>query len=198
MNTFVHPDIPARALARLARVMERWVEQENAREVPLAWMTPHAYVEVTRPAWAPEQPVTEHGYLVASGEQTFLQLAEEDRLPKAECYIGWTPCFRHETFDEQHHFAFLKAEAFAWLDETRPEDHQLIEWVERARRVLQDETEGDICPVPLEDGSWDLELNGVEVGSYGIRALPLTGRRYLYGTALAEPRFSFALRQVKR
>ena len=198
MSAFVHPNIPARALARLARVMERWVEEQGALEVPLAWMAPLPFVDATCPPGAPAQPLTDHGYLVASGEQTFLQLAEENRLPEAKVYIGWTPCFRHETFDDHHHFAFLKAEAFAWLDETRPDDLQLIEWVERARQVLQDETDADIRPVPLEDGSWDLELHGVEIGSYGIRAIPFSRRRYLYGTALAEPRFSFALRQVPR
>jgi Seryl-tRNA synthetase len=195
MNRFLHPIIPAQSLGRLARVMERWIEECAAVEVPLDWMAQEPFVEATRPPNVPPQPQTPYGHLVASGEQTFLQLAEEGQLPFPGRYIGWTPCFRQETFDAQHHFYFLKAEVFAWLDETRDEQPQLLTILELARQVLQDETSEMVQPVSLEDGTWDLEVNGVEVGSYGIRRLPLSGRRYVYGTALAEPRFSFALRQ---
>lgn len=191
---FVHPAIPAAALGRLARVMERWIEEEGATEVPLAWMVPRIYVDATCPPGRDPQPFTPHGHLVASGEQTFLQLAAADRLPDAGTFIGWTPCFRDEAFDALHHYAFVKAEIFAWTDPDRPEAEQIIGLVERARRVLQHETDAPILPHPLPDGTWDLTLHGIEIGSYGARSLLDGSRRYLYGTALAEPRFTRALK----
>lgn len=188
-----HALISAQSLARMSRVMERWVHGLGAVEVPLAWVVPEAYTEATRPAWAARQPSTPHGRLVASGEQTFLQLAEEGILPPGRRFIGWTPCFREENFDATHHYTFIKAEVFAWVDESVSVSDQLLCLIDGARRALQPETDLPIVPVPQSDGSWDLEIQGVEVGSYGMRRLPQSGRPYLYGTALAEPRFGFAL-----
>jgi hypothetical protein len=54
-------------------------------------------------------------------------------------------------------------------------------------------------PLPLkvietEDG-WDLELLGIEVGSYGIRRIGDV--QYMYGTGLAEPRFGQVLSMLE-
>ena len=188
-----HPAVLGEALARMARVMERWVTEHAATEVPLPWLVPERYVDATRPSWAPPQPATVHGSWVASGEQSFLQLAEEGRLPLSLRFIGWTPCVREETFGPHHHYTFIKAEVFEWVDPQRDEASQLEALVGAARDALAPETPGLLREVPLTDGTWDLELNGLEVGSYGVRVSPLSGRRYLYATALAEPRFSEAL-----
>jgi len=42
---------------------------------------------------------------------------------------------------------------------------------------------------------WDLNLYGQEIGSYGIRKLG--GHHWVYGTGLAEPRFSTLVQMGK-
>ena len=44
--------------------------------------------------------------------------------------------------------------------------------------------------VPTKEG-YDLMINGIEVGSYGLRMG--NGYEWVYGTGLAEPRFSVAI-----
>jgi hypothetical protein len=43
--------------------------------------------------------------------------------------------------------------------------------------------------VPIAD-TYDIEINGIEVGSYGIRSVDDV--QYIYGTGLALPRYSTA------
>ena len=45
---------------------------------------------------------------------------------------------------------------------------------------------------PKSDGVADLEIAGIEVGSYGIRHHELVGH-WAFGTGLAEPRYSQAM-----
>lgn len=49
-----------------------------------------------------------------------------------------------------------------------------------------------VVRVAFRDGSFDYEAQGIEVGSYGIRRNPFTENLYVYGTGVAEPRFSIA------
>lgn len=190
---WAHPPLPAEGLARMARVMGRWITQEGAVEVLLPWTAPDKYVDSTRPPNR-RRIATAQGQLVGSGEQAFCWLAGTGRLPAAPLMIGWSPCFRDEpVFDEHHHWGFLKAELFARVSPDGPEEDQLRALLARARGVLQPESVRLLKEEMQADGSWDLTLAGVEVGSYGIRQVPGTSHRYVYGTAIAEPRFGQAL-----
>lgn len=188
---------PEGALGRLQSVLTAW-QARGASFVPLPWTVPPEFLEKTRPPHKSSDDFmlgTEG--LVASGEQAFLWLDAEDRLPStvAGVYIGWTPCFREEpVYDALHQRAFIKAELYAPLRWDGDPDVLL--------QVLRDTCRSDfaqLCPRTASllaqtlqpDGSWDIELGGVEVGSYGLRQRP-NGRLYAYGTALAEPRWSVA------
>jgi len=122
-------------------------------------------------------------------------------------YCAITPCFRNEPkLDDQHQPYFLKCELISWV----PTDGKLIEQVIQmhhmigaARQFFEDEGLEVEC-VPNPEGMHDpIGVNGqafdvvsfrtnVEVGSYGIREHASVGR-WIYGTGIAEPRFSYAL-----
>lgn len=181
------------ALRRLSQALSFW-GAHGYQFVNLPWLVPQRIANLTKPAFVTtEDPVTDHGTMVASGEQSFLKLWEEGALEDGQKYIGWTPCFRNETqFDATHHFYFLKAELFCpsprstaeMLREHLEGSQKLFAYVANAHLPVR-----EVC---IATGQIDLELEGMEIGSYGHRNVPGLGA-YSYGTALAEPRFSTAL-----
>lgn len=128
--------------------------------------------------------LTDDGYLVASGEQSFLDLIKQGYGFK-KC-VTITPCFRVERPNETHRRQFMKVELY-WEGEHRDEV------LNDAWEVLNDlmDRPGSFDIVDNEKGELDIELNGIEVGSYGIREF--MGVTYTYGTGLAEPRFRVAM-----
>ena len=120
--------------------------------------------------------------LVASGEQSFLYLYLKDFLPKGE-FQTTTPCFRFESFDYSHTKYFIKNE----LIKT-----DLVNVSELIRIT-------DLCfnffkkyipniEVIKTDIGYDIEYDGNELGSYGIRENEYL--KWIYATGCAEPRLS--------
>lgn len=177
-----------------------WWQGRGFKFVDLPWTVPKEYSDATRPADCRDIP-TLHGSFVASGEQSFLQLWSEDRLPAdAPGYIGWTPCLRDEVLDETHQHGFMKVE---WFVPAQVEAAPL--WSARLHELLALQSEmfqavARLAGRPLAAPVWrcvigpeqvDLMVGDLEVGSYGRRYF--NGRPYFYGTGLALPRFAQAL-----
>jgi seryl-tRNA synthetase len=167
--------------------------------VDLPWVVGHRFVEATRPIGMPMGIETAHGVLVASGEQSFLQLMSESKLAEAPGYIGWTPCFREEPeFTALHHLGFLKAELFIPVESTEIGLESLQRLLDRQGELFETLAQSmnfydtSFTTKSISALQTDIELNGVEIGSYGVRSFE--GHCYLYGTALALPRFTQALR----
>lgn len=176
----------------------QWWVQRGLRFVNLPWVVDPRYSAVTRPAFARDIE-TPHGVFVASGEQSFMELWEKGALPPhSEGYVGWTPCLRDEPkLDELHYFGFMKAEVFIPLT---PESRPMTACTQLVSQQLQLFTLlchrfGVLHPAltteVISAEQIDILLNDIEIGSYGVRAL--NDRKFLYGTALALPRFSQAL-----
>lgn len=190
---------PANSLLLLHLALQWW-QNRGFQYVDLPWMVPTNYADAHRPSFCRDVP-TLHGSFVGSGEQSFLMLRDEDRLPVgARGYVGWTPCLRDEVLDATHQHGFMKAEWFVPLT-----DAEVANWRTILDELLEDQV-GMFKNVsryaggPLElqitceesgPNQWDLIVGGLEVGSYGLRYF--NGRPYLYGTALALPRFTQAL-----
>lgn len=127
--------------------------------------------------------------LVGSAEQSFLQLWSDLKLPLEGKFVACTPCFRLNEPNTPYHFRqFMKVEIGMLMDAEDDYGKQMGVMANHARSFFANHTAHEVEQVPTEDG-YDLEINGVEVGSYGARYLS-RHHTWVYGTGLAEPRFS--------
>lgn len=130
------------------------------------------------------------GALVGSAEQGLLHIY--DQLTDGQRYVSVSPCFRVE----QTHTPgliqdqFFKVELFV-KNPAHPEP-TIRELLVHAK-MLMGTWERKLLEVPTEEG-YDLQINGIEVGSYGVRSVPGTGA-WAYGTGIALPRFDYAREQ---
>ncbi len=133
------------------------------------------------------------GTLPASGEQSFLELMRFDRLDDFRPYVCVTPCFREEPeYNEWYQQGFLKVELIVrgqWdMTQQLLSDAQAFFQAEQLRAGQSKWRHEHQTPE-----GFDATLHGVEIGSYGHRTVD--GYSWTYGTGLAEPRFSTALRK---
>lgn len=166
------------------------------REVP--WIVPNDVAELTTPkntcnllVYKDVGPTNSDkelsGALIGSAEQGFLQVY--DTLKVGGEYVAVSPCFRVEqTFSPGNvQDQFFKVELF--IKDPGDRNLAVAHLVSSARRLMNT-WERNIAEVKTEAGI-DLQIRGVEVGSYGFRE---SGRfRWVYGTGLALPRFDYAL-----
>ena len=153
------------------------------RDVP--WLLDKQSVQLAAPEGA-RQFETFMGCLPASGEQSFYHQMVLGLLAKGRRQTV-TPCFRDEPITNNlTRTHFLKLE----LIDVDPDDvdvslNAMVDAAYKLMYRLGIETRR----VPQSDGSIDLvSLDGVELGSYGVRHSD--GYSWVYGTGLAEPRFS--------
>lgn len=127
--------------------------------------------------------------LVGSAEQGFLQLRVHQNLPDG-WYVSTGPCFRDEAvLDKYHQKQFLKTELIRFGKEEEM-NSSLDTIMSFANSFMSRFGKVDIdC---FGDAQFDLSINNIEVGSYGIRYHKKAGW-WVYGTGLAEPRFTLAL-----
>lgn len=122
-------------------------------------------------------------YYVGSAEQSYLQMIKDGiDIPDKICMI--TPCQRdEEILDDTHLEIFLKIELIS-----KYVDHlSVTNVINNAYKFFDANTNKSIGVVKYDDVI-DIEIDGIEVGSYGTREL--YGHKYVYGTGLALPRFS--------
>lgn len=120
--------------------------------------------------------------LVASGEQSFLYLYLKEYLPKGQ-YQTITPCFRSDNFDYLHTKCFMKNELIK-TDIVNNEEYGKI--VEICFNFFK-KFIPNINVISTPSGC-DIEYNGNELGSYGIRENEYL--KWIYATGCAEPRLS--------
>ncbi len=132
------------------------------------------------------------GELTASAEQSFLELLLNKKLLPGK-YVAVTPCFRDEKEEEYHYNWFFKVELIHVLSEeeikNKKEEKILSKVIEDAEEFFKKYSK-EIKRKKTDEGI-DLELYDVELGSYGIRKYKKI--HWVYGTGVAEPRFSEVL-----
>lgn len=132
---------------------------------------------------------TKKGRLVASAEQSFVDcLLKGQQFDK--CF-AITPCFRDEPkYDWYHYPYFMKLELYAPF---HGDEREVLDMMEDAFNLMNIYIPCKKVPVDQGYMAYDIETKaGVELGSYGVREL--REHRWIYGTGLAEPRFSNELR----
>lgn len=150
------------------------------KPIPAPMLVDKDIVELTLPKG---NEAREHlgKYYVGSAEQSFYQLIKDGMKPDGS-YMMITPCERDEVEDELHLGIFLKVELVSTV-KTR------YEILKDASDFLSDNRIGNSW-VETEGGGFDLEVNGIEVGSYG--ANKYLGHNIKFGTGIALPRLTKA------
>lgn len=157
--------------SRLARALE-FYERRGYKRVEAPWAVEDRFVELTAPYPEWRSVVPNLGSLVGSAEQAFLQLDAQQVIGKGR-YVALTPCFRvaEPKVDDLHQRYFMKVELYA---NDGPLERALDDIMDDAYAFFQQEKppmarlEGVVGDTGV-DGCFDFEINGVEVGSYGIR-----------------------------
>lgn len=176
-------DAPATNWHNLTRSLD-WYTQHGFTYLEVPWVVPSHITKITFDGTTENS--IKSGDLVGSSEQSFLYLHALGKLPPGK-YCALTPCFRTEpVINETHRPYFMKLELIITDDVTDDNLKKMI--------VLCAECFGELSGqypsfVPTPYG-YDIELNGIEVGSYGIRTH--NDFSWIYGTGIAEPRFSVA------
>lgn len=170
-------------------------------QVETPWVIPTPYMDSTKPHYHNTFEMTQGHFkdqpneLVGSAEQGFVYLKARGLLPYGNQFMSVSPCFRVEDFDETHLPWFMKLELF--IDDTNPVKLEMM--IEDCVEMFKMLNERDCCPfekievVKIGD-TYDIEMNGVEIGSYGIRRHFDRAEDYIYGTGIALPRFTQARR----
>lgn len=134
--------------------------------------------------------------LLGSAEQGFInQMLNHNLLGK---FQATTPCFREDSIDELHQEHFIKTELF--INESEDFNKTLDKVLSDVFGFLikyVDVTRINFVDTSSETGirSTDIKIDGIEVGSYGIRECKYGDKIYtwVYGTGIALPRFSKVL-----
>jgi len=167
------------------------------QRVEVPWTVTREISNITKPIGAKEFRLLHENdkVLVASAEQSFLYQYAKGFLPKGK-FQAITPCFRFENFDCAHTKYFMKNELI--ITDFGPDEDakhlldQMISWAENFFR--QHVPDINLLRITSPDmKSFDIEYDGTEIGSYGIRTCPFL--KWIYGTGLAEPRFSNTIKR---
>ena len=176
---------------RIHRSIE-YYRSKSYQRVESPWTVTKPVSEITKPKGSKEWTIIEKDkVLVASGEQSFLYMYLKGFLPKGK-FQTVTPCFRDETFDELHTKYFMKNELIITDDVTI---ENLSKIVEDAKNFLEVEINHKIEVVNTELG-YDLEIDGMELGSYGIRNCGYLD--WIFVTGLSEPRTSYIKNKIRK
>jgi hypothetical protein len=177
--------------ARIAEAIS-FYEMHEFKYIDVPWMVDESTLEITMP---PQGKIIkcDLGNLVGSAEQSFLQLALWRELKPGK-YVSCTPCFRNDAVDEIHRNCFTKVELFI-NDKNLINHEQIISVVYAAQEFFK--IQGVDCDLEETDDGYDLisTTDKIELGSYGVREFDDIGS-WIYGTGLAEPRFSVALAKL--
>lgn len=132
---------------------------------------------------------------VSSGEQSFLYLINKGHLPSSGRFHTITPCLRNDMWDEIHMKQFMKLELIYYVTTvenyfvTEPFNLELDKMVDTCLKYFTKLAgTSNTVEVIKTDQGYDINMNGIEIGSYGIRSCLFA--EWIYGTGLAEPRFS--------
>jgi len=169
----------------------RWYGNRGFKEIALPWHARMETVMVTCPHESFAWSLDGVGTLVGSAEQAFMERQFDGLLPPGR-WVSLTPCFRNEGVHDGLHLPyFMKVELYS--NEDRGHDGLALEFACTAREFMLEHGANSVELVETDNG-FDLEINGIEVGSYNSREHEKS--RWTCGTGLAEPRFTLAARKL--
>jgi hypothetical protein len=167
-----------------------YYEAKGYKQIEVPWIVSLDTMLATRPKGA-RLFSTFAGELVASGEQSFIEIRDSLKPGKYQCV---TPCFRDEPVkDELHRQYFIKNELIWVLNSYEFSQPHLESVIQDALNFFKQYGTAEVVDAPIFNAHYnkDIELNGIEVGSYGFRIHE--GFHWIYGTGCAEPRLTMAM-----
>lgn len=181
-----------------------YYEIQGYQYIQTPWIVKESVSNITKPVEKQNFPFRDK-VLVASGEQSFLELIHNHQLDPGKHYQTTTPCFRDEVEDELHKLYFMKTELiyFEYIqnDCVNPEQIARLEKeVDLMAHGICAKFFSKYLPVKtinLPDQSKDHfhlydivtdDNDQIELGSYGVRRY--NNIIWAYGTGCAEPRLS--------
>jgi len=168
-----------------------YYELNGFKRIEVPWLVTEAVDSITRPKGVePFVVEAKKKNLIASGEQGFLYLYLKEYLPLGR-FQTITPCFRNEPFDYTHSKYFMKNEL---IDTQDVSEENLMNIIKCAKAFFD-----TLFPIETQilktDVGYDIMIGDVELGSYGIRQCEFV--KWIYGTAIAEPRTSKIVKLYK-
>lgn len=162
-----------------------YYEKKGFSRIESPWTVTEKVSAITKPTNRIDFKLEHNGkVLVASGEQSFLYLYLKNFLPKGR-FQTVTPCFRLESFDFLHTKYFIKNEL---IITDKVDNRELDRIVDNSMGFFVKYLDKNkVIVIETEDG-FDINYDNYELGSYGIREREFL--KWIYGTGLAEPRFS--------
>jgi len=164
-------------------------QDHGFKYIETPWFVSLEALEITCEKRSNIYRVAGKGGLVGSAEQAFLQLSIDNQLEGVN-FVSAGPCFRNERVDDLHQNQFFKVELFTRCVNSEESKFAAWEVLKRAEKFM-----GDSATVVETQAGWDIEINGIEVGSYGRRYHDAVGW-WVYGTGIAEPRYTQALQNT--
>lgn len=168
-------------------------EKEGFKRIEAPWWVPEQIMMLTAPKdhMGPDflyKLEKNKKCLVASAEQSFLYMANQGLLAPGK-YQAVSPCFRDEVQGPGRRKFFIKNELIA-TDKVEKTD--LLDIIGLSMSFLAQEVPDKnlLETVKTEEG-YDINYDGIEVGSYGIRENPIL--KWIYATGVAEPRLSYSI-----
>lgn len=163
----------------------QYYESLGFKRIESPWTVTKAVSAITKPPDCKDWEITgKDKVLVASGEQSFLYLYLKGFLPLGK-FQTITPCFREDSFDITHTKYFIKNEL---IITDKVNNESLMELINGCKSFFESELNNKVDIVKTEQG-YDLEVKGIEIGSYGIRSCDYLD--WVFGTGCPEPRLSF-------
>lgn len=176
----------------------RYYDELGYKRIEAPWLISEEISNITRPNDVAQYVVHKEGgnvlgdgkrkAFVASGEQSFLYLMAKGFLPSGK-YQTVTPCIRNEMFDKTHVKYFTKNELIIIGVDPSESKSCVDEVCTHACDFFMDcVTDFENFRVVETESGFDIKYHDVEIGSYGYRQSMIGN--WVYGTGLAEPRFS--------
>lgn len=183
--------------SKIAKAQE-YYNKLGYKYIEVPWLVSKQANEVTKPQGIKDYE-TFNGCLVASGEQSFIQLILNNKLNYG-LYSCITPCYRNEKeYNEYTYEYFLKLELIYYFNHIGDEiDNQILKMLYDAKRFFSNYICWDKLNIVNTNIGYD--INGVlndkeiELGSYGYRKW--NSYKWIYGTGIAEPRFSLVYDKI--
>lgn len=175
--------------ARIQRSID-FYETAGFKRIESPWTVTKPISAITKPRDRKDWEIlNKEKVLVASGEQSFLYLYLKGFIPNGK-FQTVTPCFREEPFDQFHTKYFMKNELII-TDEVN--ESSLNSVVNTCKNFFENEFQKNVTVIETKEG-FDIEIMGIELGSYGIRTCEYL--KWIYATGCAEPRMTFIQKMI--